>query len=314
MINPQKITVLLLFLASCESLTEVEIPREPDMLVIGSLFNPDSVLSVRVTKTFFVLEGVDRRDRNVSNAKVSLFEAGSFVRELNLATNKLNFETRVYTSEFIPSQGTEYSIEVSAPGFEPIEAYGTIPTKIKIDEVVLAPTLVAIEDGDPAIRAEITFTDPKGENYYELLVNFVYESGNDLDSSFFRQISPMPLSPDVSSEFDLLIDDPYILSLYYDDRLFDGSRHKLTFFIKGFNVNSYNDKFNKFALKIDIILRHISKEHYQYGITLRLQEEISDDPFAEPVQVFGNVNGGLGIFAGFNQDSIRIFNPNFNSN
>ncbi len=53
-------------------------------------------------------------------------------------------------------------------------------------------------------------------------------------------------------------------------------------------------------------LKHITEEHYLYGTTAQLQEqETAENPFSQPVQVFGNIENGLGIFAGFGKSRLE---------
>lgn len=51
-------------------------------------------------------------------------------------------------------------------------------------------------------------------------------------------------------------------------------------------------------------LLHLSQEYYLYQEKLDLSIN-STGPFSEPVQLFTNMNGGLGVFAGFNQFKIK---------
>ena len=43
---------------------------------------------------------------------------------------------------------------------------------------------------------------------------------------------------------------------------------------------------------------NISKSYYYYRTSLELYVDAPRNPFAQPVQVFSNINNGFGIFAG----------------
>jgi len=45
-------------------------------------------------------------------------------------------------------------------------------------------------------------------------------------------------------------------------------------------------------------LLHVTEDFYRYQQSIRLQQENDGNPFAQPVQVFSNVQGGYGLFAG----------------
>jgi hypothetical protein len=56
-------------------------------------------------------------------------------------------------------------------------------------------------------------------------------------------------------------------------------------------------------------LRSISKEYYDYQTSLNEYWNADGNPFAQPVQVFTNIENGFGIFAGFGKssDTLRLY-------
>ena len=52
------------------------------------------------------------------------------------------------------------------------------------------------------------------------------------------------------------------------------------------------------TLTLSIYLHNISKSYYYYRISLELYQNASGNPFAQPVQVFSNIENGFGVFAG----------------
>ena len=57
---------------------------------------------------------------------------------------------------------------------------------------------------------------------------------------------------------------------------------------------------------LHLVLRNTTEEYYNYNFTRDLQASVENNPFAQPVQVFDNVENGLGIFAGYNQQEQKI--------
>ena len=51
-------------------------------------------------------------------------------------------------------------------------------------------------------------------------------------------------------------------------------------------------------------LLHASTEYFQYTEKLDLYIQ-SSGPFSDPVQLYTNIEGGLGVFAGFNQFKVK---------
>jgi hypothetical protein len=70
----------------------------------------------------------------------------------------------------------------------------------------------------------------------------------------------------------------------------------LTFNFVDWVVNDHN------LTKVYVELRTISEEYYRYQSTLARQLIVRQDPFAEPVTIFNNIEGGYGNFSGFTQE------------
>ena len=51
---------------------------------------------------------------------------------------------------------------------------------------------------------------------------------------------------------------------------------------------------------------HISEAYYEYLKTARLHDESRENPFAEPLNVYGNVENGYGIFAGYSSQTFEL--------
>ena len=79
-----------------------------------------------------------------------------------------------------------------------------------------------------------------------------------------------------------------------DDVSFDGKLHTMrllgTFY--GIDDNPIN------IVGLRLLVSHFGEELNKYSRSLRLQRNTLGDPFAQPVQVYSNVESGLGIFAG----------------
>jgi hypothetical protein len=65
------------------------------------------------------------------------------------------------------------------------------------------------------------------------------------------------------------------------------------------------------AHTITIHVRSISEDLYDYLSTLNVQQNTSGNPFAQPANVYGNIENGFGIFAGLNSASKIFSKPSF---
>ncbi|MDV7393939.1 DUF4249 family protein, partial [Arthrospira platensis SPKY1] len=57
---------------------------------------------------------------------------------------------------------------------------------------------------------------------------------------------------------------------------------------------------------LEIELRSVSPEYFNYHRSLARQYQASPDPFSEPVILYSNIEGGQGIFAGFVPRTYRV--------
>ena len=59
--------------------------------------------------------------------------------------------------------------------------------------------------------------------------------------------------------------------------------------------------------KLFLELRSVTEEYYRYFAGLSRQKQSSDSPFSEPVIIYDNIDGGLGIFAGYNSSVDSLY-------
>ena len=79
-----------------------------------------------------------------------------------------------------------------------------------------------------------------------------------------------------------------------------GEIKALEFEIPFYDESGYEDGYD-WSYKISgirIYLHNISKSYYYYRTSLELYQNTSGNPFAQPVQVYSNIENGFGIFAG----------------
>jgi hypothetical protein len=98
---------------------------------------------------------------------------------------------------------------------------------------------------------------------------------------------------------------------YFED---DYRNRKVYFSNQNYNGNTmaldlgidYNDLLNNLNNEITIWIDSFDEVLYQFMYSLAKIEEVEDDPFAEKVSVYSNVNGGLGIFGSSNSTGYTI--------
>ena len=274
--------ILFMFLSfACKGFWEprsvvTNLPEHRPLLVINSFINPDSVLEVFVSKSNAFLAPPSFL---INDATVTIFESGNPVAEL--------FQIRQGTyraTNYKPRIGATYELRVSAEGFIPIKSTTTIPSPIKIDSVVVT------ENSIDRFKTNLTlfFQDPPGEdNYYQLLLYSIERSA---ESDTLLSIIGFSSSDAVLRKPEDFEDK----SDYYDDAFFDDALFDSEFYDLDISFYTHSEPIEMF-----IVLLTTSESYYNFRKSVEQQNLTEDNPFAEPVPIYTNIENGLGVFASY---------------
>ena len=153
-------------------------------------------------------------------------------------------------------------------------------------------------DGETILEATITFQDPPNiSNYYmlEVFVTGMYYDEWEQDSIEIReplQISCDDINVETVNRFNFGGFENTYLYLMLKDQNFDGENYSLTFSVINYAELKEMDLFG------EIRLVNTSEEYFNYLKSFNMYQRTINNPFATPVQVYSNVNNGMGIFAG----------------
>ena len=306
--------LLILTLTACqEALVDINVDDHTPSLVVGGLFAPNETMVIKLTRSVSVAESIRFRDFDVEDANVAIYEGTTLVDQLIFRDQlddggvPINDWGAYYSSAgFTPDQGKTYSLVVDAPGFETIRATTTIPEAVAIESFNVEEVAFQTINRPLTVAANLSFSDdPAEKNYYavEVLGNVLigewYDDDGELvmvyDSSSVNIKATLPDKIDFEAEVDPFTDN----ILYLSDDAFNGERLSLDLSL---GLITDIELYSSFKAQ----LKHITEEHYLYATTAQLQEqETSDNPFSQPVQVFGNIENGLGIFAGFGKSRLE---------
>ena len=281
--------------AACTTVVDFDIPLDKPWVVVNSLFSPDSVWQVKVTYSKNILDIAPGSNfLSIRNAVVTIHDPGNLVIEtLTGSSDKSNLYS--YKGKTKPMPGQSYSVQVSIKDEHIRQSINKVPTYVPITSVEVDSSRVI--DGGP-IEMKINFKDPATEkNYYTLKIieDAFYIFNKDTvwyTQEIFYEVVKQSLSNDERG-----------LEKLVNDNLFNGKDYT-------FHVNLYNRRYSFgsqiFQQHVRVVLLSISEEYYRYFTTKSLQDYTNGDPFAQPVQVFTNVENGLGIFAGYSSSVVEL--------
>lgn len=301
-------------------------------LVVNGFVCPDSTIKVQLAISK-PIPGVKKRTEWIDNATIKLFVDGVFTEELQ--NFELTYENDYYdyydyyrkenpTSEYRSTQtiaqtGKTYKIEVEHPDFDKAWAETTIPEAIAIDSFYSEiREITEYNYTEERQIFHIKFTDPENvNNYYRLnytskighLDNYYWDEEKQeythSDSitivrintnNYINTDDPILVGKDDADDF-LSMDADNRYNLFTDD-LIDGQSYELSFDKYYYDMEIEKGEF----ISNKIQLMSLSKEAFLY-IKSSFEHSWNDGEFlTEPVQVYSNINNGIGIFAGYSYD------------
>lgn len=292
------IAVTLLFL-SCELVVDVDIPKGERALVLNCTYNSrDSTWSARVSSDRYILD--DSPFTYFEDAIVEIREEGSDeVLTLQYTEPEDGLSTQIprYILKRPARLNTRYTIEARKDGFAPVRSSMHIPEPVAIQEVKF-DTVKTDFWGPEEIWVSLTFSDPPGSHYYgvQAFAETPKESVSTVDTTIILSTHENPLWLDT--------DDPIVDEfnreehiLIFNDKAFENKEYTFVFTMR----QHYDDN----ILAVKIVLLSLNQEYYKYNTTLNLQHWNDGNPFAEPVNVYNNIENGFGIFAGYSSDEVE---------
>jgi len=307
-----------LFLMLCALFAcETEIPFDgtvtDEVLVVNCLACSDSVLQANISVSRFFLED-DGEFPTVTNATVALYVNGAFVENLT------NSGLGLYKSNFKPVEGDTVRLTVSASGYEPVWAEVGFPIATKgfqIDSTITKTDTTALVESSGGYgyevkldtvgvtysythKYQIRFSDPPQEsNFYRLIVREANTYLGYTNQNYLNNFDDIVFGTKKDNLEGIFTESEYDQYNIFSDELIDGKTHTITLnydqsFNYYYNRPEYKDPTGKLERSITIDLQTISKSYYLYLKSLKALAMA--DPFmSEPVQVYTNVQGGLGI-------------------
>lgn len=328
------VTAFIFLLFSCEKTIEFKKSEIAPMMVVNGELHPGDSLRIQIKKSRNVLEG-NYYYESLPDASVKLFEDGAFVEELRYVVRMdtfieyLNYDMEVIheypngyylSANVLVQSGSTYRLEVAREGYESVSCETMVPFPVSINSLSIACENAKDEysDGTINIKTSLNFSEPAAEkNYYNIITwslmgydknipgssyYYGYDYGYTNDSitpsdtilitrqhmTHFRSSDPVF---DVESAD--ILDTYSFLTTQFTDELINGKEYTLTLIFDSFRkiYTEYGEFYT-----LTFYLENLSPEFYRYSISKNQQNGARDNPFAEPVPVYSNVEGGLGIF------------------
>jgi hypothetical protein len=278
----------LLILLGCDLIVYVDVPMDPQSITLNSFFSPDSLWSASLKLNRHIL----------SDDPYAVVEDGLVI----VYQNENPFDTLEHKGNGIyrsdtgkPVAGNRYDIKVTSNRYNSVRSSSYIPEPPANAQWEITGEIEIEGVGLPYKLIDLSFTDNANETNFYKIAGLVEYPNIDPDGTLAPLRRPLELSTEFESEnfgwFEILI----------SDLTFNGLNHKMQIRVL--------DQQKLVVPKAIISISSISQDYYDYKQTELLQAKTIGNPFAQPTNVYNNVEGGFGIFAGYSTTFVIKENP-----
>lgn len=286
------------FWSACETVIDIDPPEYDSELSLISYFTPDSVWAAKISKTLPFGSLGDTTSAFPSNAMIMIYEGDVLVDRLT----HVGGEDGWYVSSELhsPEPNTSYRIVAEAPGMSPIFATSVAPSRPVVSDVEI--TNANSSSGDKEYLINFRLVDPPGLSYYSFSIFAAYVE-QDLIGYSEYSVYPVFMVHDtpqwycsysnVLNPISVVVDGEYTCTIgILSNRAQD--EQILEFEIRARIPAGFNTIEDEGMI---LAVHKLSPEYMKYQGSLEDHDNTGE--FGEPTNLFTNVAGGHGIFAGY---------------
>ncbi|WP_346859054.1 DUF4249 domain-containing protein [uncultured Draconibacterium sp.] len=326
----KKVTTIILIatlFCACEKTIDFDSNVVKSKIVVNGILRPGLKIQAQIVGSRSQLSP-ENFFESLPEAQADLYVDGTFVETLTYVgkldtfiehldydvINKTPYNNGVYTGQTIAQIGKTYRLEISAKGYDAVSCKTTVPFPVKIMD---ADTSIHEKKEDDytmstQIKVAITFNDPPNiNNYFRIqkasFAGNVYAYSYGQDSIIYSdtiltqyvQNEWVDISDPVFNESDneaneIVMGAPLNNYAIFTDEMFRNNQYTLT--LSEYSYQYLDLKYQDNFRINTIVLCTLSEEYYNYLNTANYHHWFEDDYFSEPVPVYSNVIGGMGIW------------------
>ncbi len=260
-------------LYACESPLDSTALTYKPRLVVNSLMTSDQVVWATVNSNISLVDTIGPAP--IENATVQLVDQNGNVRSM-----AFNFGQGRYEANVNPKPGERYEIVANYANFPQAKGSTEVPPALNLPPSTWVDNTGVDADGFPTGTLSLKIVDSKQErNYYEITL-YRYD---DFIAQWFV-INPDFHDAELASQSIATANGGFVIS----DALFNGD-------VKTFNFHTpFASKGQQYKYMVEV--RSLNESYFLYTQSLDQYTQASG-LFTEPVSVYTNIEGGLGICA-----------------
>jgi Domain of unknown function (DUF4249) len=282
-------------LTSCQSTREevepIELTAQSGRLVVDCFISPqDTMLTAKVTRSRPVLDNNPLKNVEIQDALVRLSN-GDKTATL-VYDSKLHYY-RINAAKLPIREGTTCTLTVQTPDGAHVIAVSTIPRTVPIKAVRMDSSMTQKEDATARKHFSVVCTwqnSTPATDFYQLrgsIQGIPYESPKTATLADLSAVA-----------FKMADNSSGLISNKTSDNLLSASAY--VWDEAGLATISKRCR----SVAVNVTLLHIDEAYYRYHEALDRQLRASTNPFAEPVLIPSNIQGGLGCFGSYSRSSV----------
>jgi hypothetical protein len=285
-------------LMACEKEIKINQNEYAPKAVLNCLLNPDKdTVWAKLSESRDML--YDKYDfPSIDDATIKLYD-----NNVNIGIFTFSGEGQYFLPYTVLAEHT-YKIEITNTKFNDLTASTVVPNPGVISSISVDLTVV---NADLNADISIVFQDNGNEqNFYGVEVSRIDTNKYEPIPSYTGYEYHPPYPNRYFCTKDLIVEYPQ------SEMDVENCADLMLFSDNTFNGNSYNFKCNNtysyygeisdtmFYTKIKVIFKTYNEDYYKYALSTKLAQDNYGNPFAEPVRIYNNVEGGFGIFGSLN--------------
>ena len=310
--------LLAFVLCGCETVVDITIPSDyQSKIVVEGEFTPDSLWTIRIGKS------VPLNEPSVNNDPLFVIDAVAVVSPGGSAGDTLqHIEQGLYrtTRSLYPLAGQRYDLVVNAPGLPTVETSSWAPP-LESELVNVRPHAAQDTTSMGQVSVHLRLKDTPEKNYYEitldqvvLVCEHITRFGNSHtiindtpgNTTQYQKIEFESAAPFLRGATDA-VDNPFsppgngIFYGYalFGDALLDDSLQDIVI-----NINPWAFEAIEPLFMMTVTILSVELFAYERSLLLHDAYLLGSHLFASaPVEVYSNIQNGLGIFAGYTRDT-----------
>ena len=268
-------SIIFFILFSCKKELDTKVCVSPK-LCFNCILNPDSLVKGRLNLSQSISE--NKSFTKINNAIIELTKDGVFIGLMK------NTGDGIYSMEYKPITGSQYDIQIRAKGYPELNASTIMPSKPNVGYQLSNPIVHGTSfNSFTSYTIEKRITDKPGINRY-----WHYRLRLDPTNIWRFAGGSYNVDSPLIDDFNKVIDATDKLGFHYEYYL------RINDTGKDGQILTFDD----IAYKNEINFFMDTDEHYDKYLKSTIKQKMNENNllFNEPVQIYTNIENGLGIF------------------